>query len=67
MPRLPAKQREAEKVATKLPNGSYAAAVNDSPARFSWEVRTVRIPLRIVQLFLRVIMISHELVLVDLG
>ena len=38
MPRLPAKQREAEKVATKLPNGSYAAAVNDSPARISWEV-----------------------------
>jgi hypothetical protein len=40
MPRLPAKQREAEKVATKLPNGSYAAAVNDSPARFSWDVST---------------------------
>ncbi len=38
MPRLPAKQREAEKVATKLPDGSYAAAVNDSPARFSWDV-----------------------------
>jgi hypothetical protein len=38
MPRLPAKQREAEKVATKLQNGSYAAAVNDSPARVSWDV-----------------------------
>ncbi|GFH55507.1 hypothetical protein CTEN210_11983 [Chaetoceros tenuissimus] len=37
MPRLPAKQREAEKIATKLSNGTYAAAVNDSPARFSWE------------------------------
>jgi hypothetical protein len=39
MPRLPAKQREAEKIATKLSNGSYAAAANDSPAQHSWEVR----------------------------
>jgi hypothetical protein len=39
MPRLPAKQREAEKIATKLSNGSYAAAAIDSPAQHSWEVR----------------------------
>mmetsp|Transcript_10233 Transcript_10233/g.19172 ORF Transcript_10233/g.19172 Transcript_10233/m.19172 type:complete len:215 (+) Transcript_10233:109-753(+) len=37
MPRLPAKQREAEKIATKLSNGSYAAAANDSPVHYSWE------------------------------
>jgi len=43
MPRLPAKQREAEKVATKLPDGSYAAAVNDSPARFSWNEHAARL------------------------
>jgi len=43
MPRLPAKQREAEKVATKLTNGSYAAAVNDSPARFSWEEHAIKL------------------------
>lgn len=43
MPRLPAKQREAEKVATRLSNGSFAAAVNDSPARFSWDEHAIKL------------------------
>jgi len=37
MPRLPAKQREAEKISTKLPGGSYAAAVHDAPSRHAFE------------------------------
>ena len=38
MPRLPAKQREADKVEMQLADGRYACAVADSPARHSWDV-----------------------------
>jgi hypothetical protein len=38
MPRLPAKQREAEKVEMQLADGRYACAVAESPARHSWDV-----------------------------
>ena len=38
MPRLPAKQREAEKISTQLPNLSYAAAAHDTPSRNAFEV-----------------------------
>lgn len=37
MPRLPAKQREAEKVEMQLADGRYACAVAESPARHSWD------------------------------
>lgn len=42
MPRLPAKQREAEKVFTPLAGGGYAASANDVPARLTWNVSTMR-------------------------
>ena len=38
MPRLPAKLREAEKISTQLPSGSYAAAAHDAPSRHSYDV-----------------------------
>ena len=38
MPRLPAKQREAEKISTPLPGGGYAASANDVPPRHAWDV-----------------------------
>jgi len=41
MPRLPAKQREAEKVFTPLAGGGYAASANDVPARLTWNVHAV--------------------------
>ena len=40
MPRLPAKQREAEKISTPLPGGGYAASANDVPPRHAWDVST---------------------------
>ena len=38
MPRLPAKQREAEKISTPLPGGGFAASANDVPPRHAWDV-----------------------------
>ena len=38
MPRLPAKQREADKVSTRLEDGSFAAAAHDAPSRHAFEV-----------------------------
>lgn len=45
MPRLPAKQREAEKVSTQLPGGLYAAAAHDTPPRHAFEVSCLLIDL----------------------
>jgi hypothetical protein len=38
MPRLPAKQREAEKICTQLSSGSFAAAAHDAPSKNAYQV-----------------------------